>query len=342
MGNFVATFVRYLACCLFLAASVEAGAQNTTIGSQAGQQVGSSETPSCHVTVYGTENCPHCKPKYNGFLNQKNSDPQKYGCNTVDYVSCGLDFNHPGPPCSDLGYTRFPTVIGQLCDCRVVPPDVSPGPGLPPGNPQPPPSNGVECTGQAKIKCPAKGGWGCCLFACDSTQPSGCLNCGGYRPCGKNSCPADKTCVNKKDDKGCPRDFVCEGKVTPPDHGGNEVCDPVTGVCGPAGHGSNEVCDPLTGVCGPPNPFNPPVVVPDPPVQQPDPPKPPTGPQCVNPCPSQSNPNNCCGPTQGCYQGTCSNYSGCTGCKKGQICSPIDRAPWYGCKDAGSPKAPSA
>jgi len=321
MGNFVVTFVRYLACCLVLGASVDAGAQNRTIGSQAGQQVGAAHDPSCAATIYSADNCGPCQALKARIQN----NPDQYGCNSITYVSCGADYRFPSAECQRLGIRSFPTIHGKLCDCRVVKPPVSPVPQPPSGDPQPPPSNGVECTGQAKIKCPARGGWGCCLYACDSTQPSGCLNCGGYRPCGKNSCPADKTCVNKKDDKGCPKDFVCEGKVTPPEDDEDMVCDPITGVCRPR--------NPL---------LDPPVVAPDPPVQQPDPPKPPTGPQCDNPCPSQSNPNNCCGPTQGCYRGTCSNYSGCSGCKKGQICAPIDRAPWYGCKDAGSPKAPSA
>ncbi len=350
-GNSLLTFVRSLACCVVLLTSAQAQAQNRTIGSQAGQQVGAAHDPSCAATIYSADNCGPCQALKARIQN----NPDQYGCNAITYVSCGADYHFPSAQCLQLGIRSFPTIHGKLCDCRNVKPTPTPILQSPDGDPKPqppgnPPSNGFECTGQAKIKCAAGNSWACCLYACDSSQASGCLNCGGYRPCGRNSCPSDKICVNKKDDKGCPKDFVCESKVTPPEDGGDMVCDPISGVCRPR----NPLIDPPLERPDTPKPPEEPTIPPNPtatpippdPTPTPVPPVEPTSPssggQCDNPCPSQSNPSNCCGPRQGCYQGTCSNYSGCAGCKAGQICSPTDRAPWYGCKDKTAAPPPAA
>ena len=350
MGNILSTIVRFLACCAVALVSVTAYAQNTTIGSQAGLQVGSSNDPECKATIYSADNCGPCQALKAKIQN----NPDQYGCNSINFVSCGARYQSPtNQECIRLGISSFPTTHGNLCDCRAKKPTPlptyqppvgdpkNPPPYTPPANP---PSSGINCTGQAKIKCPAGNSWACCLYACDSSQASGCLTCPSYQPCGRNSCTADKTCLNKSDEKGCPQNFTCESKTSDPgDDSGGMVCDLITGVCRPR----NPLID---------DPLMPEPPLPEP-SKQPDPPKPkeptvaptaaptvtpPSGVQCGNPCPSQNNRNNCCGPTQGCYQGTCSNYSGCTGCKAGQICSTIDRAPWYGCKDKSSPPSPEA
>ena len=135
MGKFFGTFARLVACCAVTFTSMAAQAQNTTIGSQAGPQVGSSQTPSCKITVYGVGTCPNCLPKYDALVAEKNRDPEGKGCNTVEYYSCGPTWAQRDEHCQRLPMTRVPYVVGGWCDCRVVKPHVSPGPELPPGNP---------------------------------------------------------------------------------------------------------------------------------------------------------------------------------------------------------------
>lgn len=343
MRGIIYITARFVACYAVACTSIAAHAQNTTIGSQAGQQVGSSHDPACAATIYSADNCGPCQALKARIQN----NPDQYGCDSINFVSCGADFRRPtNPECIQLGIRSFPTTHGNLCDCRNRKPTPTPSNQPPVGDPNNPPvytppsgppSGDITCTGQARIKCAAGNSWACCLYACDSAQPSGCLTCPSYRPCGRNSCPGDKVCVNNKDAKACPQNFTCEKKPSSSgDDGGDKVCDPITGVCRPR----NPLID---GPLLPEPPLPQPPNQPDPtkPPTKPEPPvSPPPGGQCDNPCPSQSNPNNCCGPTQGCYKGSCSNYSGCAGCKAGQICSPIDRDPWYGCKDTSSPPPP--
>ena len=84
MGNILSTIVRFLACCAVALVSVTAYAQNTTIGSQAGLQVGSSNDPECKATIYSADNCGPCQALKAKIQN----NPDQYGCNSINFVSC--------------------------------------------------------------------------------------------------------------------------------------------------------------------------------------------------------------------------------------------------------------
>lgn len=79
MGNSVLPFLRSLACSVVLLTSAQAQAQNTTIGSQAGQQVGASHDPSCAATIYSADNCGPCQALKARIQN----NPDQYGCNAI-------------------------------------------------------------------------------------------------------------------------------------------------------------------------------------------------------------------------------------------------------------------
>jgi hypothetical protein len=326
--------IRVLVGAVVLVSGMHAHAQ---IGSEAAEVV--QGRPECKATIYTMPTCPPC----NALKQRIRDNPEKYGCNAIEWVDCASDNRR----CSQAGVRTVPVVSGKLCsDCdkgSPKPPSPPSGPG--PQPPKPPSGPDNACTGQAKFKCPSKNpniAYSCCLKGCDtSSSTEACLSCpSSYKMCTPSSCPAGKVCVNEKDAKGCEKDFTCKDDPQSPPPGEEDgVCELIT--------------DPVTGeqkiVCrkpgAPTEPDFPPVSPPkDPEVPDTgggpsDPSDPPAPPQCDNPCPSAANPNNCCKPTEGCYQGSCNAYDGCAGCKQGQVCKPTDRYPFYGCFLKEEPKS---
>jgi hypothetical protein len=351
------------ACLGLLLVSGSVRAQQPVISSGAASAVGSAPSrPDCVITLYTLQNCPGCVDIKAQIEARKASNPAKYGCNKLDTIDCvGKDratgrWLNPLCDASVFQLVPYPKNVNLCNDCDRDKPPPSP----PPSNPGNPPSNpGALCTGEAKVPCAnSSGGTTCCMYACDSSSKSGCLAC-SFRPCGASSCPAGEQCINKRNEKGCPQDFTCVKVSSPaPDPKPDPLPDPVPDACKDACVGTNMVCDPLTGQCRPKNesfPLLNPGPIDSPAAQNPDPmdspaapnpgaidspagdnpppQDPPAAPACGNPCPSADNANNCCGPTEGCYKGKCSTYSGCASCKAGQICAPINEAPYYACKD---------
>lgn len=234
-----------------------------------------SNRPECRATIYTAGNCGPCKTLKAQIAN----NPKQYGCNQITWIDCGPDYRYPSQECRNAGITSFPTIQGKVCsDCNSTPPDPEP-----PLNPHPPtdPNPGGRCTGQAKIECPTPNGYSCCLYGCDSTQPSGCRQCQSFRPCQPNSCPSGRTCENPRDPNNCPQDFVCKSPtpVYPqPPSPNPPTCPPgqtrkwVEGSC------DGDICTPGYWICEPV------VLPPPPPPQPPHPPQPPQPPPPTTPC----------------------------------------------------------
>lgn len=328
----ISKLIRSISCVFVLVSGVYAHAEQE-IASEAPQIVqGRSE---CQAKIYTAYDCGPC----NRLKATVQNNPAQYGCNSIEWVDCG-SYRNPDPvKCP--GVRSFPKTDGILCsDCNKN----SPQPPRPPGNPnkppQPPTTPGNPCTGQAKFKCPSKNpgiAYSCCLKGCDtSSSTESCLNCpNSYKLCTSSSCPAGKICVNEKDEKGCEKDFTCkDAQSPPPGSGDDEVCqiitDPVTG--------EQKVVCPDKGDSPPTEPDLPPAKPPTEPEDpgsgggSTDPSDPPAPPQCHDPCPHANNPQNCCGPNEGCYQGECRRVEGCRGCTDEQVCRPTNKPPYYyGC-----------
>jgi len=243
-GSFMnAKLIRRALIVLSFALSLcgKAIAQDDVLGSAAGSALG-VKSSKCDITVYSTYDCGPCQQ-----LARTLSGPD-YSCNNIQKISCGSyrnpdQRNCPGifsfPTAEVKGgrYTGVPSIMGALAQCKCggsdPKPPTDPRP-KPPTQPDPPSPPTGRCTGQAKIECPNKTGIACCLVGCDKTTSNGCINCPPYRPCSASSCSAGKTCVNKKDSKGCLQNFTCEDP-SPPSVPCPDECSPgqqcVDGVC---------------------------------------------------------------------------------------------------------------
>lgn len=344
LGNQMKKLVRFSSkiILLMIIFSVPAVAQRQ-IGSAASSAVGVVSASECTATIYTTSDCVPC----NALKNRIASNPAKYGCNTITWIDCG-SYRNLSPYCKSQGVTSVPKPFGKICDdCDsrnpVSPPPPPPAQDNPPASGQPDNDDKAPCKGEAKHYCKWSDdpkGYSCCIHGCDPANNNRCVSCSGYSRCTPSSCASGLKCVNKRDQKGCPQDFVCEdpSATRPPNKPVEEA---------PYGGDGEGYCDAITGKCYPSKPSEPasPEQPQNPNTEQPAEPKSPVKPEpaadpspvnpqpvvCDNPCPNDQDANNCCKPTEGCYQGRCNAYQGCSGCVAGQSCVPIDRAPWYGC-----------
>jgi hypothetical protein len=351
-----ATLIRRAFVVLSIAFSLcgDALAQNDVLSSAAGSALGVKSGPSCEITIYSKQSgCPRC---------DQIRGNDREGCPRIKTVY-GLPASHS---CSMYPIIAYPG--GMACDgnpgsdlqtaisyckkvCEEKPrdpkPPTDPRPE-PPTQPDPPSPPTGRCTGQAKIECPNATGYACCLVGCDKTSSNGCVKCPAYRPCEPSSCKAGETCVNKKDAKGCPQNFTCEGS-TPPNGSCPEQCPPgsvcVDGVCsvGPPGEppvepqpcDSPSDCPPgmtcENGQCtidGNP-PVDPPPACTDGNCDPADPPQPPTGrcPRAGEPsyltkeCSNSAGARTCCREEESCgADGATCTPKGSGGGNGGSVC----------------------